>query len=289
MSFVICNSSEGSQEAAASNAYPIDEVLRPDGGLKPDVDYYLHKQILPPVERLVAPVGMTNVTRLAECLGLDTSKYRTSTVNSRAEQEDKLLQPLESQIPDAVRFAECAPLRFHCLNQKCKQSFTYRSLVEDQQAVRHGGVACPACEQTLPNISVVGQVEHQIRALLCKYYEGWLMCDDCGTTTRQMSVYGTRCLGPRGHARGCLGKMGWVLSEKAVWNQLLYWERAFDVERARSGAGQVDKVEDEDHKVRVLADVNRERFDTCRGVVKGYLDKSGRQWVDMSSLFGFIR
>ena len=58
MSFVICGNSANSAEHAAKNAYPMDEVLAKGSELVPDVDYYLHKQILPPVERLCAPTSV---------------------------------------------------------------------------------------------------------------------------------------------------------------------------------------------------------------------------------------
>lgn len=86
-----------------------------------------------------------------------------------------------------------------------------------------------------------------------------------------------------------MGKMRWEVTEKHVWNQLVLWERTFDVERAKERAKGVKLDEGGDaEKVRVLVEVNRERFETVRGVVKGYLEKSGRQWVDMGSLFGFM-
>lgn len=283
-------------ETAASNAHPIDEVLRADSGLKPDIDYYLHKQILPPVERLCAPTGMTNVTRLAECLGLDTSKYRVSSANGgNANSGPTLLAPLDSQTPDHVRFAECTPLAFRCLASSCRNTFQLRSLALDSQkgSITHAGLTCPICQTVLRPIAVVAQLEAQIRALLARYYEAWLMCDDpsCGATTRSMSVYGSRCLGPRGLARGCLGRMGWVMGEKAVWNQLSAWERVFDTEKAKKCENlEADDVPGESthEKVKVLAEINRQRFETYRGVLKGYLDRSGRQWVDMSSLFSFV-
>ncbi|KAK5071434.1 DNA-directed DNA polymerase alpha catalytic subunit pol1, partial [Cryomyces antarcticus] len=65
MSFVITGDSSGSAENAAKNAYTLEEVMKKDSGLLPDIDYYLHKQILPPVERLCAPIDGTNVTMLA--------------------------------------------------------------------------------------------------------------------------------------------------------------------------------------------------------------------------------
>jgi DNA polymerase alpha subunit A len=35
-----------------------------------------------------------------------------------------------------------------------------------------------------------------------------------------------------------------------------------------------------------LAEHNRVRFGTLKGVIEKYLDKCGRQWVAMDSLFG---
>jgi DNA polymerase alpha subunit A len=306
MSFIITGDASNSAEAAASNAFPPEDVLKTDSGLKPDVDYYLHKQILPPVERLCAPISLTNITRLAECLGLDTSKYRVSGASNRntGGSTEELIQPLDSQTPDHIRFASCSPLKFRCRNKTCQKFITFRSVAESMAAaasnvakeantnalVTHQGLACPGCETGLPNLTVVMQMEHQIRSLLSKYYEGWLVCDDpsCGNRTRQMSVYGHRCLGPRGQGKGCLGKMNWEMGEKGVWNQLVFWEKAFDVEKAKVSAS-VKMEGDVKDKMVVLAEVNRERFGTCRGVVKAYLDKSGRQWVDMGTLFGFVK
>ena len=288
MSFAITGTNNGSQESAATNAMPQEDCLRPDTGLKPDIDYYLHKQILPPVERLCAPVSLTNVTRLAECLGLDTSKYRVS--RAAEGKEDSEIRPLDSQVPDHVRFASCEPLKLRC--RSCKSKHTYRGLLDAESValVTHSGIACSGCKKPIPNLTVVAQVEAQIRALLARYYEGWLVCDDpsCGNRTRSMSVYGHRCLGPRGLARGCLGKMAWEISEGSVWNQLVFWERCWDVERVtKDGAKEVAK-EGADEKVRVLAEVNRVRFGTIKGVVKGYLERNGRQVVDMGGLFGFV-
>ena len=80
-------------------------------------------------------------------------------------------------------------------------------------------------------------------------------------------------------------------------------EGAFDVERAREvarserfAAIRVKKEGEEDgkeeligrDKILVLANHNSERLNTLRNVVREYLDRSGRQWVDMGSLFGFM-
>lgn len=290
MSFIITGNSSGSAENAAKNAYPVDEVLKPDSSLKPDIDYYLHKQILPPVERLCAPISGTNITLLAACLGLDTSKYRVSSLSASGANQETEIQPLESQIPDSVRFQNCSRLFLRC--RACATVFPFHGLAGSTptslETVSHNGIQCPNpdCGQILHTLSVVAQVESAIRQLLATYYSGWLVCDDpaCSNRTRQISVYGHRCLGPKGLATGCLGKMQWELREKDVWNQLLYLQSLFDVDRAtKDASGDREKRE----KMKILAEVNRERFGTVRDVVGKWLERNGRQWVQMDSLFSF--
>jgi DNA polymerase alpha subunit A len=304
MSFVITGDSSGSAERAAKNAYPLEDLIKKDSDLLPDIDYYLHKQILPPVERLCAPISGTNVTRLADCLGLDTSKYRVSTAGGDGAAPDAGIQPLESQIPDAVRFKDAAPLRLRC--RACKHVFSYLGLLPSPQereeadekkaaagTVGHEGIVCPApaCGAALPTLSLTMQLDAQLRRHVARYYAGWLRCDDaaCGARTRQMSVYGHRCLGPRGLGAGCLGRMRYDYAEKALYNQLLYLGSLFDVDKARKALARVGATMDaeERQKFEVLGECNRERFGTARDVVKGYLERNGRQWVQMDSLFAF--
>lgn len=143
----------------------------------------------------------------------------------------------------------------------------------------------------MPTLSLVAQLETQLRSHTSRYYAAWLVCDEatCGQRTRQMSVYGHRCLGPRGLAHGCSGKMSFEYSEKALYNQLLYLQGLFDTDKSieklkRAAVGGEDEKKE---KSKVLAENNRLRWETARGVVGGYLDKSGWGWVSMDSLFGF--
>ncbi|KAF2019737.1 hypothetical protein BU24DRAFT_365402, partial [Aaosphaeria arxii CBS 175.79] len=295
MSFVITGDSSGSAENAAKNAFPVDELLKPGSELKPDIDYYLHKQILPPVERLCAPISGTNITMLAACLGLDTSKYRVSTLSSSGAAQDTEIHPLESQIPDSVRFQTCTPLHLRC--RACATVFPFTGLsnplgsTKTVDTVSHDGVQCPnsACGQILQTLSVVAQVESSIRQYLARYYSGWLCCDEpqCMNRTRSISVYGHRCLGPKGLATGCLGRMNFEVREKDVWNQLLYLQSLFDVDRSNKDPDLVKLESEKAEKRKVLAQLNRERFNTVKDCVGRWLDKNGRQWVQMDSIFSF--
>ncbi len=223
-----------------------------------DIDWYLYKQIFPPIERLCAPIEGTDAVRLADCLGLDTRKYQiqsssssSSGLNSAGE-----IHPLESQIEDEIRFQDAKRLRLRC--RACRHGFDFEGLLssntgstsdntasasndkdesnkEAKEVCSPTGIKCPnvSCNRILPNLSILAQVEFQVRQQTARYYEGWLVCDDpsCGNKTRQMSVYGHRCLGGKGLAKGCLGRMRYEMPEKGMYNQLLYWQGIWDVEK----------------------------------------------------------
>ena len=271
--------------SAPKRAYSPQDVLKPDSKLSPDTEWYLLKQILPPIERLCAPIAGTDSVRLAECLGLDTKKYNISTSSNNQSTE---IVPLESQIPDAERFKDAVPLSLRC--RVCTSSFNFEGLCTSTELVSPDGILCPKCQEPQTTISIIAQLETQIRAQTSAYYAGWLVCDDtaCGIRTRQCSVYGQRCVGPQGRAEGCLGKMTMEYSDKKLYNQLLYFASLWDVDRAKERCLAEKGLDGLRERVAVLAKGNRERFEVIKGVIEGgYLRHCGRQWVDMEGLFSF--
>ncbi len=84
-----------------------------------------------------------------------------------------------------------------------------------------------------------------------------------------------------------------------IYNQLLYFSTLFDVEKAKSAAKGTERgkqttrspyetrrANNFTERVMALAEHNRVRFSTLKDIVEKYLDKCGRQWVAMDSLFG---
>ena len=295
MSYIICGDSKNTSEPAAKRAYTLQDILKPDSGLKPDIEYYLVKQIFPPIERLCAPISGTDSVRLAECLGLDTRKYQINAAGSYGRQDSSEIFPLESQIPDEVRFKDATRFTLTCLS--CKTRSVFEGLAASSRMCTPSGIVCPneTCKAPFTTLTLAAQLETAIRAHTARYYEAWLICDDpsCGNRTRQISVYGHRCLGPRGLATGCLGRMQYEYGEKALYNQLLYYAGLWDVEKAKKEVEKVvaGKIEDEEReereRVKALVEFNRGRFGNLKGVVEGYLRKCGRQWVDLGQVFGF--
>ena len=287
ISYITTAPTATSSEAAAKRAFAPMDVQKSGGELKPDIDWYLAKQVFPPIERLCAPIDGTDAGQLAECLGLDAKKYALSLA-SRAEGGVQDVTSLESQLPDEIRYKDCPRLQFTCM--ACKHKFPFLGIGNSLDALTPKGIKCPAegCGKLFRNITLVAQTEHAIRVLASEYYDGWLVCDDpsCGARTRSMSVYGHRCLGPNGLAQGCLGRMGWEKGGRRVGSTLGYWRNLWDVEKATTDGAKGMKSEDKE-KVKALAEWNRERFETVRGVIEGYVKQCGWVWVQMDSLFAF--
>lgn len=281
---VTTGDSETSSLPAAKRSYTLQDVQKSKSDLKPDIEFYLLKQIFPPIERLCAPIPGTDPVRLAECLGLDAKKYQINSHASRNQDTD--IHPLESQIPDSIRFKDSARLVLRC--RFCHHKTPFEGLLSSIDMCTPKGLVCPnsVCSKSFSVISIAAQLECQIREQSAKYYEGWLTCDDCGNHTRQMSVYGHRCLGPRGRAEGCLGRMHYEYSEKQLYNQLLYFASLWDVERTKK-ALEREQGGDKRDKIAALVEHNKVRFATLKGVVDAYLKKCGRQWVQMDVLFAF--
>ena len=293
VSYIITGDGKSSEPAPKRAYAPAD--LKADSSLVPDVEWYLGKQIFPPVERLCANIAGTSTSQLAEQLGLDIKRYSSHQTQHNSSSDDVEIHPLESQIPDEVRFGDCARLTIRC--RKCKTASAFEGLAAAPERVSAAGLLCGGCGSVISTLSIVAQVEHAVREQTSRYYEGWLVCDDsqCGNRTRQMSVYGTRCIGPKGLARDCLGRMRYEYTEKAVYNQLVYFASLWDVDKARTKAGDTKNNNSSNHDstlsrqdcdtILALAEHNRVRFGTVKSVVDKYLEKCGRQWVAMDTLF----
>ncbi|KAK4052007.1 DNA-directed DNA polymerase alpha catalytic subunit pol1 [Microbotryomycetes sp. JL221] len=253
--FCLPANKESAKSGKAENAYHPDEVRK--NNLVVDVEVYLHAQVLPPIERLCDPIAGTEKARLAECLGLDVSRY----FGSSGDLPEHHFKTLNSQISDAVRFKDaCSP----------------------GQTLTKSGMFCTniECLEPLSVASVAVQLDLQIRQHVSKFYEGWIVCDEptCGNRTRMMSVYGRVCLMP-----GCKGQVQFEYSDGQLYAQLLYFDTLFDVERVRSKLFANGSPETRD-----ILDAQNATLNQLRSVVTKHLEKNGRRWVSMSSLFSFM-
>ncbi|OCF33996.1 DNA polymerase alpha subunit A [Kwoniella heveanensis BCC8398] len=280
--YIMClgEDGKGGKTAQAERAFHPDDLRRQGSELKIDYDFYLDTQILQPVLRLCETIEGTERARLAECLGLDPSRYASSGPGVT---DEKQFFTFESQISDKERFKEAEPLKLRCM--ACEGMFEFQGLMEEATNIQPVGISCSACHAILHPASVSIQLENQIRQHISRYYLGWTVCDDdgCGFRTRMMGVYGRRCLGFGGR-EGCKGTVRLEYSDSKLYNQLLYFRSLFDGEKAISsmrGSARFDEV-------RALVLPNTALFGQLLGVADKYLDKNGRRFVDMKGLFGFM-
>ncbi|KIP07458.1 hypothetical protein PHLGIDRAFT_71117 [Phlebiopsis gigantea 11061_1 CR5-6] len=276
ISYVFClgEGGETSKSAQAERAKHPDEIRRAGSDLKIDYEYYLSQQILPPIERLCEPIEGTDRARLAECLGLDPNRYRSTAA---AESDDRHFGSLDSLMSDKERYKDADRFVVRC--RSCQGQSEFAPVSDRTNSIlTSAGAACPSCQSYFGSASLQAQLETQIREHVSKYYEGWTVCDDatCGNRSRVMGVYGRRCLRPT-----CQGTVTFEYSDSQMYTQLRYYSYLFDVTK-----GKNTPLEGELNAIRSM---QATLLGTLNGTVEKYLDQSGRRWVDLGALFSFMK
>ncbi|KAG1174483.1 hypothetical protein G6F71_004866 [Rhizopus microsporus] len=189
--YVICKVDEetsGDKRGSALRAYHPDAVIKDNMQL--DIEWYLQQQVHPPLTRLCSPIEGADPVRLAECLGLDTSRYH----HYQGDNNDEELMTLDSQLSDEERFKSSERLQLEC--NHCDQKFEYDGILRQVDGRIECGLECVHCHQLISPGSFKAQLIMCIRSFINRYYQGWLICDDatCRNRTRMVSVFGRRCL-----------------------------------------------------------------------------------------------
>ncbi|KAJ7574363.1 hypothetical protein C8J56DRAFT_839134 [Mycena floridula] len=278
--FCLPEGEETAKSAQADRAKHRDELRKAGSELKIDYEFYLGHQILPPIERLCDPIEGTDRSRLAECLGLDPSRYKSSSSGSS---DELSFSALDSQLSDTERYKDATPFFISC--RHCKAQFAFSPLSDREGCIVFAsGPQCPnaSCRKPLGLPSLQTQLEVQIREHIAKFYEGWTVCTDqmCGHRTRMMGVYGRRCL-----HKGCHGTVAFEYTDAQLYTQLRYFSYLFDMEKAVKASTGTQYQE----AVSVLAQQNADFLNSMSGCVEKYLNYCGRRWVEMSNIFSFMK
>ena len=102
------------------------------GNDPPDLDWYLRQQIHPPVARVCEPIEGTDAAQIASCLGMDPSKFTSSSAANAAAEAGRF-KTLSSQLTDEQRYAEATPLKLLCRACNTRSEVT---------AIFHKGLVC---------------------------------------------------------------------------------------------------------------------------------------------------
>jgi DNA polymerase alpha subunit A len=228
--------------SVAERARHPDEIMRSNGALKPDIEWYLTQQILPPITRLCEPIAAASQAEIAQKLGLDSSKYNQikREPGDNPYDDDLIDYKPASSLSDKERFKDAEKLSLTCLACGDRNVFGGAvRLMEDGKLVE-SGLNCPtlSCHgrhlwghkansdlfAKVTNVMLLSMHRH-VRA----YYAGVLVCDDsgCQQETKQLSVLGDVCL-----KRGCTGKLKPKYSDFMLYTQLKYFDTLFDTNHA---------------------------------------------------------
>mmetsp|Transcript_16123 Transcript_16123/g.25102 ORF Transcript_16123/g.25102 Transcript_16123/m.25102 type:complete len:1003 (+) Transcript_16123:2-3010(+) len=288
--------------SAVDRARHPEEILRSAGALRPDVEWYLTQQILPPISRLCEPIDGTSQSIIAEKLGLDSHKYSHVLHSNCGEiDEDELVDYTPaSSLTDDERFKDVTKLRLmcHACNEKSEFPGVFR-VVRDPVtgcSVVTAGLHCvnPDCPHPqywgMPDLfqcmnRITNAVTVMVQKQMNTYYQGQVKCDDptCGIKTCQLSVAGNVCL-----QRGCNGKMHPVFNEKAMHTQLKYLDSLFDADHACEQLEQ-KKLGKKSELLKNVAKNDKVVFEELNEHATKYMRSSAYNWIGTSlwkTLFG---
>jgi len=177
--------SGGSSGQLAERAYHPDEVRASGGQLMVDVEYYLANQVHPVVSRLCAPIEGTDPMRIADCLGLDSARFKGAAAASAAGESGSGFGDDGfnggSIMDDDEHYKDCAPLTLLSPNGS---RFEFRGAMElamgsisvEQLFAPPDAVGDEAA--TIRREALVNQVLLRAREAIATYYDGELEADD---------------------------------------------------------------------------------------------------------------
>ncbi|KAE8722403.1 DNA polymerase alpha catalytic subunit [Hibiscus syriacus] len=300
--YIICceqGSSSSNSMGIAYRARHPDELTKDEGKWMIDIDYYLSQQIHPVVSRLCASIQGTSPGRLADCLGLDSSKFQSKSSEAVSNDTGNALL---FAVDDEERYQGCEPLILSC--PSCSGTFNCPAVFSSICAVGEKPakmqqeestcnfwrtLRCPKCpeEGDMGRMSpgmIANQVKRQVEGFISMYYKGLMTCDDetCKHTTRSVNLLlfgdsekGTVCPNyPR-----CNGRLVRKYTEADLYKQLAYFCHLLDTTRCvekMETSGRI-AVEKELAKVRPVVGL-------AANTVQRIRDRCSFGWVQMNDL-----
>ncbi|KAH7429421.1 hypothetical protein KP509_09G047200 [Ceratopteris richardii] len=307
--YIICvEKGSNSNLGIADRARHPDELKQDPGNWMVDIDYYLSQQIHPVVSRLCAPIEGTDAKRLAECLGLNSSKFQAKSSASLVQKEEALVSA-SAILDDDDRYRHCDPLSLIC--PSCLNRYDFpgiwrimeisREDVEGNTSLDESKTGlstplpedylqCTKCRNTqnaqkLSSAMLANQLKQRVDEFVGRYYEGWMKCDDelCGHMTRTINLRvlgelerGTICPNyPR-----CNGHLIRQYTEVDLFKQLTHYSRLLDVNRAVEKVPEIGARLSAEKRFAAL----RRIVDPALQILQHIRDLCAYRWVQMEAL-----
>jgi DNA polymerase alpha subunit A len=216
-------------QSFAQRAQDPEAVEQAGGKIVLDKKWYMESQVHPVVSRICAVVQGTDSGQLADCLGLESSKFHKPDGDS--ERKSAFAQQQEA----ADRFEHVEKFSGMCSDGLCRE-FVGVYVMDKMGVLRCGLRATDGGPGVAFNPTAMRlQLNHLFRKCLARYYDGWLVCGEemCQHRTRnilcdayrdgEQAEWGLKC-----PVLGCTGKMRVEYTSEQLYLQTLYMKQLFD-------------------------------------------------------------
>jgi len=269
--YVICQPLEAAEGGAKASLaerarHPQEFMLNP--ALRVDVEWYKKQQVHPLVSRLLAPVEGTDPARLAECLGLDGSRFAQAAAAREAAdagEDDAAYARMAGHDVNALFDRKTRWKDYSCRLpgvkcSKCEETSTWKQLLQPESWEADGVnsmFCCSKCPEQINPKRASNVFTMQLRGLLKEHCEGWVQCpgEECIEKTRRLSV----------------GQN--MVSSRLMLRELEYLEFLCEAEACYAG---------------IDTRGCREAVEGMKRTSKWLLETNGFNWVDCKQIFAGI-
>ncbi|GJY95029.1 DNA polymerase alpha catalytic subunit [Tanacetum coccineum] len=202
--YIICceqGKTSSTSSGIAQRVRHLDELKKDNENLMIGIDYSLAQQIHPVVSRLYAFIEGTSPSMIADCLGVDPSKFQSKSsevanndhsgsviVVADDEERYRGYEPLTLSCPDCSGTFDCPSIISYIRTVALETSTD----VQDQSPNTSfwNKLRCPKCQVEVPPVSVANHVKKRAELFISTNYKGLMMCDDetCDYTTRSLNL-----------------------------------------------------------------------------------------------------
>eukprot|EP01125_Pyxidicula_operculata_P001397 TRINITY_DN11290_c0_g1_i1.p1 TRINITY_DN11290_c0_g1~~TRINITY_DN11290_c0_g1_i1.p1 ORF type:complete len:1462 (-),score=412.66 TRINITY_DN11290_c0_g1_i1:67-4452(-) len=258
---------------------------------KLDIDWYLANQIHPPISRLCAPIEGTDSALIAECLGLDATKFNSSSSGDNNELDDFRLST-SVRTSDTEKYQQAEKIHLKC--SSCLTSQVFEGVYCPEMSKVFEGLKCinASCNRTFSSASIQNQLDINIRKHIKRYYAGAMVCKKCNTQTRQLFIKNNnkpKCVSLIQTNQYCNGTLKLEYDTTMLYNQLCYYRDTFDIDRALSRSHlPVEKLKRLEEDILGRFGVQKRVFDDVCNHVKKIINQNEYHNINLKPLFGFF-
>ncbi|ORX60398.1 hypothetical protein DM01DRAFT_1380740 [Hesseltinella vesiculosa] len=283
--FVIGKTSVEEHAALADKAFIPETVEQRTCEL--DLDWYLERQVLPPVVRLCEQ--LMDTSDFSVMLGL-ASRAMKSQQRSKPQPKNRLA----SEEHVEFKLLERPKPETWCLRcPACSHTFAMDNFARCTRGRWVVGFACSQCSKTLTRGSVACQLQLAIRHFVRQYYHSAWVCNnlDCDYRSAIFNLQDD-------HTQHCQGRIQREYNEEMLYAQLVYFKQMFDAgigndtfaDSLHTSNGDTDNLPASDQSVigdsdrKALQQQHGATYKALKEIVQSHLQICGYRYLDMIPL-----